>query len=187
MKKNVCKCGNDEFEANQLCRINVIVDSENFFIRNARKTMDDSCYDSEKPSGDYICTKCNAEYESLNQLPKTKYYTELLIDKKINGSMQELLDLDDEEYTKYINENKIDEDSTIFSKTITFENGYQVNIKVCTGQSNAYVDCVLFDDKGNEISCCVGETLLGKICFECDNLIFEIDVKLSTLRELFIR
>ena len=48
-------------------------------------------------------------------------------------------------------------------------NNFQVDIKVCNGSkdSSPWIDCVLFDEKGNELACFVGEgeTLQGEYQF----------------------
>jgi len=62
----VCpKCGWDRFSANQICRCDIIVNSENEFIRN--NTEDNSVFISstEAPYGPYICEGCGAEYDDL--------------------------------------------------------------------------------------------------------------------------
>ena len=60
----LCKCGNDEFTAHQVCHMDVVVDGHNNWQRN---TPDDSscCYESETPFGPYTCTKCGKEYDSI--------------------------------------------------------------------------------------------------------------------------
>ncbi len=58
-----CACGSARFTAHQICRHDVIVDSENNYVR------DDGIYDSEKPYGPYMCTQCNTEYDELDDLP----------------------------------------------------------------------------------------------------------------------
>ncbi len=58
-----CECGSTRFTAHQICRHDVIVDSDNQYQR------DDGIYDAERPYGPYICTQCNREYEELDELP----------------------------------------------------------------------------------------------------------------------
>lgn len=63
----------------------------------------------------------------------------------------------------------IKEDSTLKSINAVFSNGYEVDIKVCSGQTNCYVDAILFDDKGYEL-------VVAEPSFELDGqYIFEID------------
>lgn len=44
----------------------------------------------------------------------------------------------------------VDEDSTVFVLTAQFEDGYEADIKLCSGQSNFFVDPVLFDPLGRQ-------------------------------------
>lgn len=60
-----CKCGCDRFFANQLLRVEVIVDQYGVFDNNAGDTLESSIYDSET-YGPYTCVKCGAEYEHLD-------------------------------------------------------------------------------------------------------------------------
>lgn len=53
------KCGCHHFVAHQVCRLDVIVDSNNNWQENLE------CYDSERPYGPYTCTLCGAEYSNL--------------------------------------------------------------------------------------------------------------------------
>lgn len=60
-KKGCPLCGNQEFTAKQLCYMDVVVDTNNSFIRNIE------CSDSERPYGPYSCTRCGHE---MAELPK---------------------------------------------------------------------------------------------------------------------
>lgn len=60
-----CRCGNSKFYAHQLVRLDVIVDANGSFERNL-EDIAAAIYDSGKPYGPYTCTKCDAEYDSLN-------------------------------------------------------------------------------------------------------------------------
>lgn len=60
------KCGNDEYYAHQLCRLDIIVDGENNFLRNSNG--DDavaSIYDTERPCGPYTCVECGTMFDEL--------------------------------------------------------------------------------------------------------------------------
>lgn len=57
----VCICGNDEFYAHQVVRMDIIVDKDNYFV----KGLENGIYDSEIPYGPYTCTKCGKEYDEL--------------------------------------------------------------------------------------------------------------------------
>ena len=62
-----CECGNDEFNAHQVCRLDVVVGGNNNWLRNSNPDTDKAIYDSETPYGPYTCTKCGKEF---NDLPK---------------------------------------------------------------------------------------------------------------------
>lgn len=59
-----CECGNTEFYAHQLCRMNVVVDADNEWLRNSPED-NSACYDFETPYGPFTCTECKKEYEEL--------------------------------------------------------------------------------------------------------------------------
>ena len=57
-----CKCGNNQFFARQIVRVDVIVDGDGNFIDNAGKKRKDGSrdckvYDSENPFGPFKCTE----------------------------------------------------------------------------------------------------------------------------------
>lgn len=59
-----CTCGNTRFSAHQRCYMDIIVDSNNDFIRNV------GIYESDRAYGPYSCTACGTEYEELEELDK---------------------------------------------------------------------------------------------------------------------
>lgn len=58
-----CSCGNNRFSAHQQCYHDIIVDGNNFFEQNV------GCDEAETPYGPYQCTRCDKEYEDLDDLP----------------------------------------------------------------------------------------------------------------------
>ena len=60
-----CKCGNREFIAHQVVRMDAIVNGHNDWQRSPNYDTDAAIYDSETPYGPYTCTKCGAEYGEL--------------------------------------------------------------------------------------------------------------------------
>ena len=58
-------CGNSEFAAHQQCYLDVIVDENNSFLRNAEETADASIYEASEPYGPYTCTKCGYEFDEV--------------------------------------------------------------------------------------------------------------------------
>jgi hypothetical protein len=57
-----CFCGGAAFTARQICRHDVVVDGDNEFH------SDIGIYDSETPYGPYVCKKCGAEFDELDDL-----------------------------------------------------------------------------------------------------------------------
>ena len=67
INKNItrrCVCGNNRFTAHQVCYHDIIVGSDNDFDR------DIGIGEAENPYGPYRCTKCDAEYEYLEDFDK---------------------------------------------------------------------------------------------------------------------
>jgi len=61
MEKIACKtpgCTGAEFSAHQVVRIDIVVNGENDFQRNAGNTAEASIYDSGHPYGPYTCMAC---------------------------------------------------------------------------------------------------------------------------------
>lgn len=56
-----CKCGNAEFSARQQVYQSVIVDGNNYWLRN----VEEACDDAGRPYGPYVCTACEEEHENL--------------------------------------------------------------------------------------------------------------------------
>jgi hypothetical protein len=51
------------------------------------------------------------------------------------------------------NDEGIKEDEIIEAWTAQFEDGYEMDFKLCAGQTNCFIDIVLFNDKGSEVDC----------------------------------
>lgn len=62
-----CKvCGNDEFYAHQLVRMDIVCNGEGAFISGVHNSPLD-IYDTGKPYGPFTCTLCGAEYDELSK------------------------------------------------------------------------------------------------------------------------
>lgn len=71
VKNNECPdCGKNEFSANQVCRVNVVVDNLNNFIRNQDNNMESSVYDADNPFGPYSCMDCGFSFDEIDELEK---------------------------------------------------------------------------------------------------------------------
>ncbi len=60
-----CTCGNNCFYAHQIIRADVIVDESGNFEKNLPGGLEAHVYDSERPYGPFVCTKCGKEYDEL--------------------------------------------------------------------------------------------------------------------------
>lgn len=70
MNERICpNCGNNHFFAHQVCRMDVIVDSDGQFESNLNNA-EQSIYDSEPPYGHFVCTKCGAEFEDVEDMDR---------------------------------------------------------------------------------------------------------------------
>ena len=65
----------------------------------------------------------------------------------------------------------IPEDTTLFCKTVEFDDGAFADLKVCSGQTNLWCEMVWFDKNGCEISCsdACADTLEGEWYFPQDD------------------
>lgn len=75
------------------------------------------------------------------------YEKTIKISKDVVDRMEYLLDQEELDFK----EEDIETDTILFYKTVKFEDGCQADIKVCCGQTNAYVDAVLFSKDGQEV------------------------------------
>ena len=66
--ESCANCGSKEFSANQIVRVNVVVDSQNNFLRNSSDTLENSVYDADNPFGPYSCINCGEEYDDLDAI-----------------------------------------------------------------------------------------------------------------------
>ena len=48
---------------------------------------------------------------------------------------------------------ELEEDATLFSRTVKFDDGTTAELKVCSGQTNLWSEAVWFDKDGYEICC----------------------------------
>lgn len=70
------------------------------------------------------------------------------INKKEVEKLQYLLDLENADFNLL----KMDTDSTIDIFTAKFSDGFEADIKVCTGNHNFFIDPVLFNKLKKEVS-----------------------------------
>lgn len=60
-------CGCERFYAHQEVRMDIMVDGNNAFSSNCPEGAEAAIYDSGTPYGPYICARCGAEYEELEE------------------------------------------------------------------------------------------------------------------------
>lgn len=60
-----CKCGSKEFYATQRIYVEVVVDNDGNFIRNAKGTIEDSIEDADRITGSLICIKCDEYFKEI--------------------------------------------------------------------------------------------------------------------------
>ncbi len=70
------------------------------------------------------------------------------------------------------------EDSTVESYTAVFPDGCEADVKLCAGQTNCFLDAVLFDSRGHEVCCPDCPDSLGdEIEFEYNNTLYIVRIK----------
>lgn len=113
--------------------------------------------------GDLISLLEEIEQESMPCQKVTMFIPKKTVDK-----YNHLLDMKDMDF-----ENEgIDEDAVLKTYTFRFANGIEADIKVCSGQTNLFVDPVLFH---NGCECCVletADTVDGEYSFEYNDVIY---------------
>lgn len=84
--------------------------------------------------------------------------------------------LKEEDFSKH----NLSKFSCFFVETATFKNGYQADIKACTGdvEDSVWFEMVLFDKKGKELSCTdVQENIDGEWKLEYEEDVYKVHVK----------
>lgn len=69
MNERKCpNCGNTHFYAHQLLRMDVIVDTDGEFEESIQESGNMAIYDAEKPYGPFVCTRCGAEFDKIEDI-----------------------------------------------------------------------------------------------------------------------
>lgn len=65
-KKLTCpNCGStEEFEAQQVLHVDVIIDGDEQFLRSPGYDLEASIYESGEPFGPYVCLNCKCEFDN---------------------------------------------------------------------------------------------------------------------------
>ena len=101
-----------------------------------------------------------------------KHEVVLKVKKELIKELQDALDI--EEFTE---ETEVKRDTILKTFTAKFKNGYEADIKVCSGFHNCYVDAVLFDKNGYQKSVCEPSfELLGEYYFSYEGEEFHAEV-----------
>ena len=108
------------------------------------------------------------------------------LSKKINKSqaekLEKILALDVVDFKEL----SIKEDEIHTKFEADFENGFHVTIRVCRGQTDCWVDAILFDSAGSNVAVAEPEFyLLGEYYFEFngDNYCVTLESEEATLNE----
>jgi hypothetical protein len=107
-----------------------------------------------------------------------KIYTKsVYIPKKELERLNRLLDVvyDEEDMKR----EGVDFDSTLFLRTVKFDDGYEAHVRVCSGQHNLWSEAILFDPDGNEVSCiddCSYEHIDGDWYFETEDANYTVTI-----------
>lgn len=80
-----------------------------------------------------------------------KHTAALTIDKKELDLYNKLLEIEANETDTAVIDSGYPEDSTIYTLTAYFDNGYFADLKLCSGQSNFFGDSILFSEDGCEL------------------------------------
>lgn len=128
------------------------------------------------------CYQAKAETSDLDEIEEIKEYKEtIVISKETAEELDNLLYLEDIDF----NEKKIAKDSTIETFTANFKNGYSMDIKVCAGEDNCFLDIILFDKNSSQVDCMCGEdTILGTFEFEDENVKYITEIVVGKLFEI---
>lgn len=107
-----------------------------------------------------------------------KVYKKTIIVPKLRAKVvQELLDM---EAPVDLHELKYPAQSCIHTETAQFENGYEADIKVCTSTDDFFMDAVLFNSYGSEVSVLdVSFEFLGRYEFEQDGNTYVVEIEES--------
>lgn len=94
--------------------------------------------------------EAQSKFENMDYELEEPEFAEIEVPQAELDRWDELLDQETVDFEA----EDLEEDSTVFSKTVKFENGYWAEVKVCTGQDGAiWSEAVLFTADGNEVSC----------------------------------
>lgn len=69
------------------------------------------------------------------------------IKRAVAERLQTLLDQEEIDFEK----KDVEEDSLLLCETVKFDNGYTMDFKVCSGQTNCWSEAVLFNESGIEV------------------------------------
>lgn len=117
------------------------------------------------------CMTCNEVLFDFNN--DDTEVQKIFISKTLADELQDYLNRDDIDF----HNEKIARDSTIATFTARFSNGFEADIKVCAGSSNCFIDPVLFNEQGCEVSVLDCEAnLLGEYYFEFEGNDYVVEI-----------
>lgn len=105
-----------------------------------------------------------------------KYKTQVKISKDDVDFVNKVMDITDETDERWEDYQDL-KDCTVKRYTGHFEDGHFADVSVCSGESNFFIDPVLFDEDGHQV--CVlecADTILGEYEFEDDGNIYILEI-----------
>lgn len=105
-----------------------------------------------------------------------KYKTQIKISQEDIDFINKVMEITDETDERWEDYQDL-KDCTVERYTGYFEDGHFADVSLCSGQSNFFIDPVLFDKDGNEVCVleCV-ETILGEYEFEDEGNIYILEI-----------
>lgn len=119
-------------------------------------------------------TDCSVPISNDSSWINTANEAVIFIEKRSARELQDLLDRVEINF----HEEKIAEDALLAVFRAKFDNGYEADIKVCSGQNNCFIDPILFDEEGRQACLIDAEfDLLGVYEFEAEGVIYKVELK----------
>ena len=102
-----------------------------------------------------------------------EFKTAIKVEKEKLNHLNSLLSMENIDFHAL----KIEEDATLETFTANFGNGIEVDIKVCSGQTNCFVDPILFDHGSEAVTNDTEDQLDGIYLFEYESNTYVVVVQ----------
>ena len=117
---------------------------------------------------DYEAWKNNSEHGTDKVYEQVIYVDKAQLDRLNYLVEQTSIDFDKE---------GLIEDTTFERLTARFPDGKEMDVKVCAGQTNCFIDVVLFDKHGHEVSCSCADSLGDEFELEDQGCTYIVNIK----------